>query len=165
MFLKNYTSDVPVPTTIMRIEGTLIHCGVKGIEKQYDKNSRVEAVTFTIDVGDKHPMRVKLPVREEEVLQRMWMEYVGTSPLSPDGQSVNDHPHLKRKVREDFRAQAQRTAWRIMQDWVEIQMSLILLKQADVREVFLSYIMHGNKTVFERIAESGFKALLPEKSS
>lgn len=164
MFLKNYTSEVPVATTIMRIEGTLIHCGVKGIEKVYAKDGRVEALNFTIDVGDSRPMRVRLPVREEEVLQRMWMEYVGTSPLSKDGQSVNDYPHHKRKVREDFRAQAQRTAWHIMQDWTEIQMSLILLGQAEVREVFLSYIMHGNKTVFQHIQEAGFKALLPEKT-
>lgn len=160
MFLKNYTSDVPVPTTIMRIEGTLIHCGVKGIEKVYDKDGRVGALNFTIDVEDGHPLKVRLPVREEEVLERMWMEYVGTSPLSPDRQSVNDHPHHKRKVREDFRAQAQRTAWRIMQDWVEIQMSLILLKQADVREVFLSYILvHKDRTVFQVIHDSGYKLL------
>lgn len=164
MFLKNYTSEVPVPTTIMRIEQTLIHCGVKGIEKQYQRDGKVEALTFTIDVGDGHPMRVKLPVREEEVLQKMWLEYVGVSPVSKDGQSVDDHPHVKRKVREDFRAQAQRTAWRIMQDWVEIQMSLILLKQADVREVFLAYIMRGNRTIYEHIEQAGFKALLPEKT-
>jgi hypothetical protein len=164
MFLKNYTSEVAVPTTIMRIEQTLIHCGVKGIEKEYQRDGKVDALTFTIDVGDGHPMRVKLPVREEEVLERMWREYVGVSPVSKDGQSVDDHPHVKRKMREDFRAQAQRTAWRIMQDWVEIQMSLILLKQADVREVFFSYIMVGKKTVFEIARDSHFKALLPEKT-
>lgn len=44
-------------------------------------------------------------------------------------------------------------------------MSLIMLGQADVREVFLSYILIGRKTVFETVQESGFKALLPEKSS
>lgn len=164
MFLKNYTSDVAVPTTIMRIEGTLIKCGVKGIEKGYETDGRVLALTFSVDMGDKVPMRVKLPVREEQVLNALWKEYVNGDQLSKDGQSI-EWPRNKRKVREDFRDQAQRTAWRIMQDWVEVQMSLIMLGQADVREVFLSYILIGRKTVFETVQESGFKALLPEKSS
>ena len=67
---------------------------------------------------------------------------------------------MKRKSRESFREQAQRTAWKLMQDWIEVQMSLILMKQADVREVFLSYIMVNSKqTVFEVFQESGMKLL------
>lgn len=161
MFLKNYTSDVPVPTTIMRIESTLIKCGVRGIEKQYEENTgRVLALTFTIDVGDKRPLRVNLPVREQQVLEALWQEYVDGDPLAPDGQTVVCYPNTKRKNRESFREQAQRTAWRLMQDWIEVQMSLILMKQADVREVFLSYIMVNQKqTVFQVFEESGMKML------
>lgn len=161
MFLKNYTSDVPVPTTIMRIESILIKCGVKGIEKQYeDKTGRVLALTFTIDVGDNRPLRVNLPVREEQVLEALWQEYVDGDPLTPDGQNVQCYPNVKRKSRESFREQAQRTAWKLMQDWIEVQMSLILMKQADVREVFLSYILVNQKqTVFEVFQESGMKML------
>lgn len=163
MFLKNYTSDVPVPHTIMRMETTLIKCGVKGIEKKYEPDGRVSAMTFTIEMPDETSMRVLIPVREEEVLQALWNEYVDGDKLAPDGQSI-EWPRSKRKTRESFREQAQRTAWKLMQDWVEVQMSLILMKQADVREVFLPYILHGKRTIYELVSQSGFKALLPEKT-
>lgn len=160
MFLKNYTSDVAVPTTIMRIETTLIKCGVKGIEKEYqDSTGRVIAMTFTIEIEDGRPMRVRLPVRDEQVLEKLWKEYVDGDKLSADGESI-EWPRTKRKTRESFRDQAERTAWKLMQDWVEVQMSMIVLNQADVREVFLSYIMVNRKqTLFETIKDSGYKLL------
>lgn len=164
MFLKNYTSDVPVPHTIMRMETTLIKCGVKGIEKQYEPDGRVSAMTFTIEMPDAPIMRVKIPVREEQVVDSLWKGYVDGDKLAADGQSI-EWPRTKRKTRESFRDQAQRTAWKLMQDWVEVQMSLILMGQADVREVFLPYVLHGKRTVFELVQEKGFKALLPEKTS
>lgn len=159
MFLKNYTSDVPVPTTILRIESTLIKCGVKGIEKEYEADARVLALTFTIEIEDGKPMRVRLPVREEQVLQALWLEYVNGDTMTNDGQAI-EWPRNKKKIREDFREQAQRTAWRIMQDWVEVQMSLIVMKQCDVREVFMPYIIVGrNQTLFESVRDSGYKLL------
>lgn len=164
MFLKNYTSDVPVPHTIMRMETTLIKCGVKGIEKQYEADGRVTAMTFTIEFPEAPSMKVKIPVREDQVLKVLWDEYVNGDKVSEDGESIG-WPRTKRKTKESFREQARRTSWKLMQDWVEVQMSLILMKQADVREVFLPYVMMGKRTVFEHIQEKGFRALLPEKVS
>ncbi len=46
MFLKNYTSEVPVPVTISRIEAILIQCGVQGITKDYGPQGEVLALTF-----------------------------------------------------------------------------------------------------------------------
>ena len=70
----------------------------------------------------------------------------------------------KQKKKADFAEQAERTAWKLVQDWVEVQMSMVQLKQADVREVFLAYIWNGRQTFFQNLEQTGFRALLPEKT-
>jgi hypothetical protein len=78
MFLKNYTSEVPVTQTIYRIEQALIWAGV----------------------------------------------------------------------------QSERTAWKLIQDWVEVQLSMISLKQADFVQVFLPYVWNGQRTYYQALKES-----------
>lgn len=70
----------------------------------------------------------------------------------------------KSKTKKDFREQAERTAWRLAQDWLEVELSRMNLKQGDVREVFLAYVWDGHQTLFQRIENNGFRALLPEKT-
>jgi hypothetical protein len=42
-------------------------------------------------------------------------------------------------------------------------MSMIQMKQADFRQVFLPYVWDGERTYYQALKESGFRALLPEK--
>jgi hypothetical protein len=53
-----------------------------------------------------------------------------------------------------------------MQDWVEVQMSMIQTKQADFIQVFLPYVWDEQRkqTFYQALKSSGFKALLPEKT-
>lgn len=162
-FLKNYTSTVPVSETIRRIEAVLIRCCVSGITKEYGPTAQVSALRF--EIGDSPKVSIRLPVDRDRALDALWMNYVNGDSLSPSGEliSYNSNPHKKKK-KSDFRDQAERTAWKIMQDWVEVQMSMIQMKQADTLEVFLPYVWDGRTTVYGRLKESGFKALLPEKT-
>jgi hypothetical protein len=164
MFLKNYTSDVPVSQTIYRIEQVLIKGGVSWIEKEYAPTGKVLAITFKIEIEAGLPMRVRLPVNEEQALQALWLNYVDGDKLDSTGEALH-WPKNKKKVKSDFKDQAERTAWKIVQDWVEVQMSMIQMKQADFREVFLPYFWDGKRSFFSMVEEQGFKALLPEKSS
>lgn len=164
MFLKNYTSDVPVSQTLYRIEQVLIRCGVNGITKEYTGvNGEVAAVSFKIKLPNTPEMTVRLPADKEKALDALWLDYVGEDKLSADGKAI-DWNARKKKCRSDFAQQAERTAWKIIQDWVEVQMSMIQMKQATHIEVFLPYIWDGESTVYQRIQRSGFRALLPEKS-
>lgn len=52
MFLKNYTSNVPVSQTIYRIEQVLIRCGVSGITKEYGPQQDMAAIHFHIKLAD-----------------------------------------------------------------------------------------------------------------
>lgn len=161
-FLKNYTSEVSVSKTISRIEDVLIRCGVSGITKEYiGTTGKIGAITFHIQPDPDLPtMTVRLPVEVERARDALWVNYADGEELNEKGDALLS-PY-KKKRRADFQEQAERTAWKIIQDWVEVQMSMIQMKQADYREVFLPYVWDGKRTYYQALKESGFKALLPE---
>jgi hypothetical protein len=164
-FLKNYTSDVPVSKTISRIEAVLIKCGVTGITKEYGPTGEVTAIRFHIPVAGRE-LTVRLPANKEKALTALWLDYADGEVLTEKGDAVEhyqgDRYSGKKKRKVDFAEQAERTAWKIVQDWIEVQMSMIQLNQADTLEVFLPYVWDGTATVYSRLKDSGFRALLPE---
>ena len=165
MFLKNYTSDVPVRETIGNIEHVLIRCGVSGIQKEYHQNiaGKIIALTFTIRFApDTPPWVIRLPVDEDKALQCLYVAYADGDRLSADGSTILNG--RKKKKRAEFRGQAERTAWKIMQDWIEVQLSMIQMQQADFQQVFLPYVWDGTQTVYDKIKASGYRALLLERT-
>lgn len=163
MFLKNYTSEVPVSQTIYRIEQVLIKCGATGIMKEYlNTNGDIGAITFTVETPS-GPMTIRLPADKEKALEALWLDYVGDDKLTDKGDAVQWNSR-KKKRKTDFAEQAARTAWKIIQDWVEVQMSMIQMKQADTLQVFLPYVYDGKRTYYQALREASFKGLLPEKT-
>ncbi len=160
-FLKNYTSDVPVNETIHRIEKVLIRCGVIGIMKEYAPDAAVQAMVFQLETPSGR-VSIRLPADTQAALDAMWLDYVGDDMLSTDKKYILGN-RAKKKRRCDFAEQASRTAWKIMQDWVEVQMSMIQLKQAEPLQVFLPYVMvNGTQNFYQRSIECGIKNLIPE---
>ena len=146
MNLKNYTSSVSAQTTISYIEAYLMEAGASGIMKKVEAG-QVVALMFEIEMGNgagKH--LVKLPANVAEVHRYLWHEYV-TSRTRP------------KKEESDFLEQAGRTAWKIVQDWVQVQVSMIKLKQMEPMQVFLPYIWDGQQTYYEFLKEKKFRAL------
>lgn len=163
MFLKNYTSDVPVSQTIARIETVLLRAGVSTIAKEYGPNQQTVAVTFSIAASaDKPMLSVRMPADVAAAQNALWLDYVDGEKLSSDGNSVWYNAR-KKKTRKDFLEQGERTAWKLVQDWIEVQISMIQLHQADVVQVFLPYIWDGRNTFYQRLKNSDFKALMPPK--
>jgi len=144
MNLKNYTSNTPASFTISYIESYLAQCGVTGISKQYEKGVPV-ALFFHVDIA---PSRytIRLPAQIGRVQDYMWNEYIAST-------------RRPRKTRDDFADQAQRTAWKIQQDWVQVQMSLIKLKQVDFLQVFMGFLWDGKQSYYEALQDSKFKQL------
>lgn len=163
-FLKNYTSSVPVSETIRRIEAVLIRCGVTGIMKEYVGTSgKISAITFRVKT-EGVDVAIRLPANEEQAINALWLNYADGDKLSGDGQRLAWSPYKKKK-RADFVEQGERTAWKIIQDWIEVQMSMVQMKQADILQVFLPYQWNGRQTYYEALKESNFRGLLPEKTS
>jgi hypothetical protein len=148
MKIKNYTSSVQVVNTVARIEQKIAAAGANGIIKEYGMKGEVSAITFTVKIGEQQ-FAIRLPAKVEECFKHLMKEY----NLS------RSRPRLGAEDR--IREQAERTAWKIVQEWTEIQISMIVMKQAEFLEVFMPYIWNGKTrmTMFETMKQSGFKQL------
>lgn len=146
-YVKNYTSDVPVSRTISRIEEVLAKCGASHIAKEYNTRGAVKALQFMILVDGKQHV-IKLPSNPEKVF------------LALKAQVSRPRAGTIDRLRE----QSERTAWKLQQDWVEVQLSMIQMGQAEMLQVFLPYVFNGRETYYEALSARGFKGLLPEKA-
>lgn len=150
MTIKNYTSGVNAETTIARLEYKLASVGASGIMKLYGPDRKVCAVLFHMPDGQRtHTIRVPANVRA--CFDALWKMH------------CQQHSRPREETKARIMEQAHRTAWRLVQDWIEVQCSLIVMKQAEALEVFLPYVWDGKQTYFEAIKGGGFKAL-PERT-
>ena len=150
MNLKNYTSTVPANTSMGRIQNSLVQAGATDISMKYDPQTKTcIAITFRMIVSVGIPLFFKLPANVDPCFRILYKQV--KRPLSD----------TKKRTME----QAERTAWKIVSDWVEIQLAMILMEQAEPMQVFLPYVYDPAKdqTFFEMIKEGGFKALPQSK--
>ncbi|MBE3109348.1 MAG: hypothetical protein IMZ46_02370 [Acidobacteria bacterium] len=142
--MKNYTSSVPVEVTVMRIEKILAKNYATQVAKEY-KNGEIYALTFSVqNPATMKESRIRLPVEKKGIIAALGAQY-------------------KRKIssatKARIEAQANRTAWKLWQDWLEVQMSLIEMEQAEFVQIFLPYFWDGRRTLYDRVKEGGFKML------
>ncbi len=145
MAIKNYTSQISAKRSIDYIETQLVKHGARSIMKIYD-NKRVTGICFAISV-DGVDLPFKLPARIKEA------EKVLYSQLGP---------RTRKETKDKIPAQAERTAWKIISDWVEAQMAMIELSQIDITEMMLSYLYDSKRdqTLYQKVKESGLNNLL-----
>ena len=142
--LKNYTSSVPANTSIAHIENKLAVYGASTISKWFDSDGRTAGLYFVL-ITNTIAMTYKVPANVNKVEKR----FLANRARPP-----------KTKVDQDrVRDQAERTAWKIMSDWVDIQLSLIDVDQVEASEVFLPYIFDGQETYYEHLKNSNFKGV------
>jgi hypothetical protein len=141
--IKNYTSEVPVHRSVQHIEDCLVEYGAKNILKLYE-HQKLIGIAFIMSVnGREIPFR--LPARIDRVERRL--------------REAVRRP--RKETLSRIGEQAQRTAWKLISDWVDVQMTFISLDQVEFIEVFLSYIYDPAKeqTFFERIKKDEYKLL------
>jgi hypothetical protein len=150
MSFKNYTTTIPVSKTMGEIEEIIRMMGAFDISKQI-ANRTVYAVQFRILVptgnGD-ISITVRLPANPEAFFKELWKD---VRRRTPDAQAR-------------CQDQAERAAWRLAKEWLEVQWSLIRMKQTDFMQVFLPYVWDGEKSFYEALRSTGFKAL-PQSTS
>lgn len=156
MNIKNYTSDVPASKTIWVIQTLLIEAKVNGITMEYGPSGEVVALLFHINLDRVYSIRLTANV--DAVQDSLWKDYAGTDKISDDGQYLVWCARKKKK-RADFREQAERTAWKLQQDWVQVQLSLLILQKVDFLQVFMAYLWDGKQTFYNRIKGTNFLAL------
>jgi len=147
MALKNYTSQVSSKNSISWIESKLATHGARQILKEYTADGRVASIAFIIHQnGIELPFH--LPARVSACEQVLKSEV--RRPRSDTYKKISD--------------QAERTAWKILADWVDAQMAMVELAQVDIMEVFLPYLFDRSKqqTFYQALSTKGFQKALPE---
>lgn len=142
--LKNYTTTVPWEKTVGRIEALVSEMGAHAIQKDLS-GGVLKAMRFAIYLPgeEKREVFVRLPADEEAVytvLRRGYRQW-------------------RYSMEDRVREQARRTAWKIMQDWLEVQLTLIRLQRVEFLQVFLSYVWDGETTFYDRLKTGSFKQL------
>lgn len=119
--IKNYTSKVPFERTIGQIESLLASIGANKIEKSYGEG-KPNGIKFEIELNSRQ-IKFEIPLKIEEV-KKILRETYRTRPKT----WVED--------------QTMRTAWRITFDWVASQVVMIQLRQVEIVQVFLPYVIN-----------------------
>jgi hypothetical protein len=152
--VRNYTSTVPPARTAERIEAFLAGAGASHIAKHYDKGELV-GIDFAIEVQDGVQIAFRLPVDVAAMSDYMLNQRLKTRRMT----------YLTQADKDRVREQAKRTAWRVMQDWVESQLSLVVTKQAEMAQVFMPYAFNGQQTYYASVKERGFAMLAAPKEN
>lgn len=137
MNIKNYTSTVDASRSMARIEEMLVEIGATNINKQY-QDKTCTGITFLLyDQQLQQTLAFHLKAQVEECFTVLWKDV--------------KRPQANTKV--TLQQQANKTAWKILSDWTEIQCSMILLKQAKPLQMFLPFMydMQSNETLFDKV--------------
>ena len=137
MNLKNYTSTVEASRSMARIEDLLVEIGATNVNKQY-VDKVCTGITFLLydsQIGQTLAFHLKAQV--EECFTIFW----------------KDVKRPQANTKQLLKQQANKTAWKILSDWTEIQCSMILLGQAKPLQMFLPFVydMKSNETLFDKV--------------
>lgn len=142
--IKNYTSGVPASRSIHHIEDLLISHGAKNVIKDYSTGGHLDGMAFVIPLGNKD-IPFRFSAKTSQVIKAM-------------------REKVRRARKDTFKKieeQAERTAWKILSDSIEIQLTLVDLGQKELLEVFLSdaYDFKSKQTLFEKVKDGSIKLL------
>jgi hypothetical protein len=134
--LLNYTTSVPVNTTIAQIQRILVAAGAKQILTEFGDRSQPIGLAFLVETPA-GPRQFVLPVNAEAV------QIVLKRDRVPPRYSTLEH--------------AQRVAWRILKDWLEAQLAIVKTEMVSLDQVMLPY-MRGDdgRTVYQVYVDRQF---------
>jgi hypothetical protein len=137
--ILNYTTKVSVSKTVSEIQGILVKHGVTGIYAEYQGKSATP-VGFSFKVKTAHGERpFKLPANVAGV-ERILLELRRRHKIPPS-MATREH--------------AERVAWRILKDWLVVQLALVDVGLAPIDEVLLPWLhLKGDRTLYQVMSEN-----------
>ena len=141
--IRNYTSTVPANRSIMEIEKRLVSAQCTNIVKTYE-HQQISGLYFTVTINGRD-IPFRLPARVNRIQEQL----------------LSNVRRPRKETTKRITEQAERTAWKLLADWIDVQLTLVELGQAEMGEIFLPYVYdHKTKsTVYERISSGELKLL------
>ena len=135
--LANYTTTVSVSETLSEIETLLSTFGANEISKQYEQGKPV-GIDFIVKL-DGFPLQFRLPI-DVKATHNVLNQY---------------------RLRAGYKKieHAEKVSWRIMRDWIRVQLAMVEMKQADMAQVFMPYAIAGGQTIYQAFRASRTKEL------
>jgi hypothetical protein len=145
MNIKNYTSLIEASKSMTRIEELLVEIGATNINKKYEDKVCTGITFLLFDQQLQQTIPFQLKAEVEECFTILWKEV----------KRPRDY------TRTLVLQQANRTAWKILSDWTEIQCSMIFLGQAIPLQMFLPfvYVLKTEETFFEKVSNGKMRLL------
>jgi len=139
--IQNYTSTVPAIRSISEIEEMLVEIGATGFQKDY-VDKKICGLRFIVEMPGVRRV-FSIPAKPEVVYA-----------------ILTKGKRIQKRSEQSYLDQAERTAWRIVRDWVEIQCTMVKMQQADAFEVFLPYMLNkSGETMYKCFSKADFKLL------
>lgn len=135
--IKNYTTQLSDAQIFEAIGKTLSSHKARRVTFDYDDAGRAVAIEFIVEVG-KESCAFRLPARFQKA-EPLVAQARKAARLAASGPALSDALY--------------RVVWAVIRDWLDAQMALIDIGPSSIEEVFLPYLVEGNKTLFERFAE------------
>lgn len=128
MPLLNYTTTVPVSRSLSQVTDLLARSGARQIMTEYAEDGTPIGVTFSIATPE-GARAFTLPVQVHRVV----------AVVKAD-----------RSVPPRFRTpeQGTRVAWRIMKDWLEVQLAIVATDMVTLSQVMLPYMRAADGRTF-----------------
>lgn len=134
MPLLNYITNIDVHKTLGKIQKNLVSHGARKIMYDYDDSGHVQALCFVIDTpyGERG---VKLPAANVSAIYEVLKQQKKAGKI---------------KIKITYK-QAEKVAWRIIKDWVEVQMAILESQMVQFDEIFLPYMLNSKGQTFFQV--------------
>ena len=142
--IKNYTTQIAASTSIAAIEKLFVQAGARNIMSRYDDNGMTKAIAFILPVENRQ-LTFDLDAKIEPLYNLFIEEYI--RPTERSYQICWE--------------QAERTAWKLIHEWVHINLNMVMLEQGEFLELFFPKLHDGKETFFARLKAGNYKMLLP----
>lgn len=143
MAILNFSTTVSVERSMEAIHTLLRRHGASAILFDYDPSRQIHAISF------------KMLIDGAEVAYRLPANWPGALA------AMRADPKVPRRFCTE--AHARRVAWRIVKNWVEVQLAFVEARQASLAQIMLPYAMtETGQTVYERWSSQ--RALPPAPS-
>ncbi len=123
MPIKNYTTTIAAEKSALQLQDLLRRKGARRVLVDYDEKGRPEAVAFEVELAQMQSLPLRLPfqirARPEAIERRL------------------------KSVDRRYRTleQAERVAWRLVYNWIDLQMAFVEAGQAEMAELMLGFAL------------------------